>query len=60
METKTKTKAKLATGKPVKANEVMPKIKKRGFVGMWKGKIKINGDIDNVFSLRIPTPSTDY
>jgi len=28
----------------------MPKIKKRGFVGMWKGKIKINGDIDNVFN----------
>ena len=46
METNTKAKTK----KVVKTKETTPKIKKRGFVGMWKGKIKINGDIDNVFN----------
>ena len=44
------TKIKLASKKKIKINETAPKIKKRGFVGMWKGKIKINGDIDNVFN----------
>ena len=48
METKAKT--KLTSGKTVKTNELTPKIKKRGFVGMWKGKIRINGDIDNLFN----------
>ena len=46
METNTKTRPQ----KAVKTKEITPKIKKRGFVGMWKGKIKINGDIDNVFN----------
>jgi len=46
METNTKTRLP----KAVKTKEITPKIKKRGFVGMWKGKIKINGDIDNVFN----------
>jgi len=50
METKAKTKTKLTSEKAVKINRTTLKIKKRGFVGMWKGKIKINGDIDNVFN----------
>jgi len=48
MEAKTKTKS--TSGEKNKINKTTPKIKKRGFVGMWKGKIKINGDIDNVFN----------
>jgi len=34
-------------------NEITPEIKKRGLVGAWKGKIKIIGDIDNVFNLAL-------
>jgi hypothetical protein len=45
-----KVKTKLTPEKKVKINEATLKIKKRGFVGMWKGKIRINGDIDNVFN----------
>ena len=51
METKAKT--KLASEKTVKTNKIMPQIKKRGLVGVWKGKIKIIGDIDNVFNLAL-------
>jgi len=50
METNTKTKTELNPPKTVKIKGSTPKIKKRGFVGMWKGKIKINGDLDNVFN----------
>jgi len=46
----TKVKVKSIPYKSDKNIEIRPKIKKRGFVGMWKGKIKINGDIDNVFN----------
>jgi hypothetical protein len=48
METDVKTKA--TPKKAVKTKEITPKIKKRGLVGIWKGKIKINGDLDNVFN----------
>ena len=53
METKTKAKIKLTPEKVVKTNKIMPKIKKRGLVGVWKGKIEIIGDIDNVFNLAL-------
>lgn len=46
-------KTKLITKKDIKANEITPKIKKRGLVGAWKGEIKIIGDIDNVFNLAL-------
>ena len=46
-------KTKYADKKAVKKNEVTPKIKKRGLVGAWKGKIKIIGDIDNVFNMAL-------
>ena len=47
------TTAKLTHRKSVKTNEIKPEIKKRGLVGAWKGKIKIIGDIDNVFNLSL-------
>ncbi len=40
---------KLKTEKTIK-DETTTEIKKRGLVGAWKGKIKIVGDIDNVFN----------
>ena len=47
------TKTKLTPEKEVKTNRITPKIKKRGLVGVWKGKIKIIGDIDNVFNVAL-------
>ena len=42
---------KKSTGKAVvKPDDGKYEIKKRGLVGAWKGKIKIIGDIDNVFN----------
>jgi len=46
-------KTKLTPKRKVKTNEIAPKIKKRGLVGAWKGKIKIIGDIDNVFNMAL-------
>ena len=51
METKTKLRPK----KTAEIKRTTPEIKKRGLVGVWKGKIKINGDIDNVFNLAFTT-----
>ena len=47
----TNVKTKVSNKEDVKANAATPKIKKRGLVGVWKGKIKIIGDIDNVFNM---------
>lgn len=47
------TKIKLAAEKTARTNEITPKIRKRGLVGIWKGKIKINDDIDNIFNLAL-------
>ena len=49
----TEGKTKLADKVKVKTSTFKPKIKKRGLVGAWKGKIKIIGDIDNVFNFEI-------
>ena len=49
----TKGKTKSANRGAVKKSETMPGIKKRGLVGVWKGKIKIIGDIDNVFNFEL-------
>jgi len=48
-----KLKEKLISESAIKTKEMKPKIKKRGLVGVWKGKIKIKGDIDNVFNLAL-------
>jgi len=48
-----KEKTKYTDTKTVKKNDVSSKIKKRGLVGAWKGKIKIIGDIDNVFNVAL-------
>lgn len=48
-----KEKAKSANKEQVKKKSIMPGIKKRGLVGVWKGKIKIIGDIDNVFNFEL-------
>jgi len=48
-----KIKNKLPNKKVVKKNGVTPKIKKRGLVGCWKGKIEIVGDIDNLFNFAL-------
>jgi len=51
MTTKEKTKS---TNKDVVKKKVdKPEIKKRGLVGVWKGNIKIIGDIDNVFNMAL-------
>jgi len=47
---KTKIKTKLADKEKVNSKSIKPTIKKRGLVGAWKGKIKIIGDIDNLFN----------
>jgi len=39
--------------KTAELSEITPKVKKRGLVGVWKGKIKIIGDIDNVFNMAL-------
>ena len=48
-----KTKIKSISDKTVRINKTSPKVEKRGLVGMWRGKIKINEDIDNVFNLAL-------
>jgi len=50
---KIKTKIESTPNKTVRINDTALKVKKRGLVGIWKGKIKINGDIDNVFNLAL-------
>jgi hypothetical protein len=49
----TRIKAKFTPEKAANTNKIMPKIKKRGLGGAWKGKITIIGDIDNVFNLAL-------
>ena len=48
-----KTKIKSTSDKPVRISKATSKIEKRGLVGVWRGKIKINDDIDNVFNLAL-------
>ena len=48
-----KTKIESTPNKIAKINKTISTVKKRGLVGIWKGKIKINGDIDNVFNLAL-------
>ena len=49
----TKVKTKSSNKEAVKEKNLTPKIKKRGLVGVWKGKIKIIGDVDNVFNMSL-------
>ena len=49
----TKVKTKSSNKEVVKDIYLTPKIKKRGLVGVWKGKIKIIGDVDNVFNMSL-------
>ena len=49
----TKEKVKSTKKEVVKKNTIEPKKIKRGLVGIWEGKIKINGDLDNVFNMAL-------